>query len=60
MTAEEQLKELITPEFLSTLKIILANINKYPNKVGINWDEVDFLPGVLEDFVTGNYYEDEQ
>jgi hypothetical protein len=58
MTAEEQLKELITPEFLSTLKIILANINKYPNKVGINWDEVDFLPGVLEDFVTSNYYED--
>ena len=55
---EEQLKELITSEFLSTLRTILKHINKYPNEVGISWDEVDFLPGVLEDFVTGTYYED--
>jgi hypothetical protein len=54
---EEQLKKLITPEFLSTLRIILKHIYKYPNEVGINWDEVDFLPGVLEDFVTGTYYD---
>jgi hypothetical protein len=57
---EEQLKKLITPEFLSTLRIILKHIYKYPNEVGINWDEVDFLPGVLENFVTGTYYGDEK
>jgi hypothetical protein len=56
---EQELKELITPEFLSTLKTILDHIYKYPNKVGIDWDEVDFLPGVMEDFVTGDCYEDD-
>jgi hypothetical protein len=52
---KQDLKELLTPEFLSTLRTILKHIYKYPNEVGINWDEVDFLPGVLEDFVTGAY-----
>lgn len=56
---KQELKELITPEFLSTLKTILDHIYKYPNRVGIDWDEVDFLPGVMEDFVTGTYYEDD-
>jgi len=55
---EQQLKELITPEFLSTLRTILKHTRKYPNGVGIDWNEVDFLPGVLEDFVTGDYDDD--
>ena len=55
---KEQLQELITPEFLSTLRTVLDHIYKYPNEVGINWDDVDFLPGSLENFVSGNSYED--
>lgn len=54
---EEQLKRLITLEFLFTLKTILKHLPKYPNKVGIDWDEVGFLPGVIEDFVNGTYYD---
>ena len=57
---KQDLKELLTPEFLSTLKTILKHIPKYPNNVGIDWNEVDFLPGVFEDFVTGDYYEDSE
>lgn len=54
---KQELKELITPEFLSTLRTILKHIPKYPNEVGIDWNEVYFLPCVLEDFVRG--YEDD-
>lgn len=55
---EDKLKELITPEFITTLKTILKHIPKYPNNFGIDWNEVEFLPGVLHDFVTDNYYDD--
>ena len=52
-----ELKELITPEFLSTLRVILKHIHWYEHKLDMDWDEIDYLPGCLEDFVTGNYYD---
>jgi hypothetical protein len=55
---EEEIANLITPEFISTLKTVLNHLYKCPNKLGLDWNEIDFLPGVMESLVTGEYYED--
>jgi hypothetical protein len=55
---EEQLKELLTPEFLSTLQKALDYLYECPNHLGLTcWDEIDLLPVILEHFASDNYYD---
>lgn len=53
----QEISNLITPEFISTLKIVLEHLYKCPNQLGLDFDEIDFLPGVIEGMRTGEYYD---
>lgn len=53
----EEISNLITPEFISTLKTVLEHFYKCPNQLGLDFDEIDFLLGVIEGMRTGEYYD---
>ena len=53
----EEISNLITPEFLSTLETVLNHLYDCPNKLGLDFNEIDFLPGVMMDMGSGEYYD---
>ena len=53
-----EISNLITPEFISTLEVVLKHLYKFPNKLGLDFNEIDFLPGVMRDLASGEYYDD--
>ena len=53
----EKISNLITPEFISTLETVLNHLYECPNKLGLDFNEIDFLPGVMKDLVSGEYYD---
>jgi hypothetical protein len=57
MMTNQEISNLITPEFISTLETVLNHLYECPNKLGLDWDEIDFLPGVMKDLVSGEYYD---
>ena len=54
----QEISNLITPEFISTFETVLNHLYECPNNLGLDWDEIDFLPGVMKDLVSGEYYDD--
>jgi hypothetical protein len=56
---ERELKDFITPEFINTLQKVIDEMagqsKKFSNEdvrdmvFDLDWDEIDFLPGILED-----------
>ena len=56
----QEISKLITPEFISTLKIVLNHLYECPNKLGLDFNEIDFLPSVIEDMRTGEYYDEDE
>ena len=53
--SNEEISNLITPEFLSTLETVLNHLYKCPNKLGLDFNEIDFLPDVMKDMISGEY-----
>jgi hypothetical protein len=53
----QEISNLITPEFISTLETVLNHLYKCPNKLGLDFNEIDFLPGVMKGLVSGEYYD---
>jgi hypothetical protein len=53
-----EISNLITPEFISTLELVLEHLYKFPNKLGLDFNEIDFLPSVMRDLASGEYYDD--
>jgi hypothetical protein len=45
----QEISNLITPEFISTLETVLNHLYECPNKLGLDFNEIDFLPGVMKD-----------
>ena len=58
MMTNQEISNLITPEFISTLETVLNHLYECPNKLGLDFNEIDFLPGVMKDLVSGEYYDD--
>jgi hypothetical protein len=56
----QEISILITIEFISTLKTVLNHLYKCPNKLGLDFNEIDFLPSVIEDMRTGEYYDEDE
>jgi hypothetical protein len=53
----EEISNLITPEFISTLETVLNHLYKCPNTLGLDFNDIDFLPGVMKGLVSGEYYD---
>jgi hypothetical protein len=56
----QEISKLITPEFILTLKTVLNHLYECPNKLGLDFNEIDFLPSVIEDMRTGKYYDEDE
>ena len=57
MMTNEEISNLITPEFLSTLETVLNHLYDCPNKCNLDFNEIDFLPDVMKEMISGEYYD---